>query len=120
MTAASRHRSKLGDNHGVCAGAVLWMSTKRVARVVSGGDVLARDAVEGEADHAPRLRSSVGGSTSVPSSDIAQAWPTCADGARESADVAGEERHDTGGGSTVEHIQAKSPNESTVLELVRP
>eukprot|EP00959_Pyramimonas_sp_CCMP1952_P156373 3270183-Pyramimonas_sp.AAC.1 len=33
MTAASRHRWKLGDNHGVCAGAVLWMSTKHVARV---------------------------------------------------------------------------------------
>eukprot|EP00959_Pyramimonas_sp_CCMP1952_P457947 9475799-Pyramimonas_sp.AAC.1 len=72
MAAALRHRWKLGDVRGVRAGAVVWMSTKRVARVVSGGDVLARDAVEGEAEYDPWLHSSVGGSTSVPSSNFAQ------------------------------------------------
>eukprot|EP00959_Pyramimonas_sp_CCMP1952_P398334 8346272-Pyramimonas_sp.AAC.1 len=72
MTAAFRHRWKLGDVRGACAGAVIWMSSKHVVRVVSGGDVLARGAVDGEAEHAPWLHFSVGGSTSMSSSNTAQ------------------------------------------------
>eukprot|EP00959_Pyramimonas_sp_CCMP1952_P320962 6717087-Pyramimonas_sp.AAC.1 len=60
MTAPLRHRWKLGDVRGVCAGTVIWLSRKRVVRVASGGYVLARDAVDGEAEHAPWLQSSVG------------------------------------------------------------
>eukprot|EP00959_Pyramimonas_sp_CCMP1952_P405730 8503497-Pyramimonas_sp.AAC.1 len=54
------------------------------------------------------------------SSNTAQVVPTCADGAGANSVVAVEERRDTGGGATVQDILAKRPNESTLLELVRP